>query len=92
MDDKQLRKYAEKRVHMKQGFYYHLLVYVIVNLFIIITRLSSEALNWTFIYPALPWGIGLILQWFFTFYSKNPLTFENKVQKEIENYNKRKKQ
>ncbi|MBD1373523.1 2TM domain-containing protein [Hazenella sp. IB182357] len=87
MDQEQIRKYAEKKVREKQDFYNHLLVYILVNLFILIVRVYADAgLDWTLIFPALPWGIGLAFHWFHTFFGSDPVQFEKKVQKEMERY------
>lgn len=56
---------AYKRVKKIKGFYVHALVYVLVNLFIILTRnnynvfKSDEFWNWDVFSTAIYWGIGL---------------------------------
>ncbi|MBA4496485.1 2TM domain-containing protein [Paenactinomyces guangxiensis] len=84
MNEEQIRRYAEKRVRMKQGFYYHLLAFILVNLLITMMRVMTEGIHWTLIFPFLPWSIGLIFHGFFTFVGGDPISFESKVQKEME--------
>lgn len=87
MDQEQIRKYAERRVKKKISFRVHLLVYILVNFFILATRLiSGDSLNWGFIFPALPWGIGLAFHAYFVYFDSDPLAFEKQVQKEMEKY------
>lgn len=86
MDENLIRSYAEKRVKMKQGFYYHLIAFIVVNIFLVVVRIFSFGINWTLIFPAAPWLIGLIFHWFSAFKSNDPVTFERKVQKEIDQY------
>ena len=57
---------AYERVKRIKGFYTHLLVYILVNAFIIIANTnrntigSSEFWNWETFSTALFWGIGLV--------------------------------
>lgn len=60
---------AYKRVKRIKGFYIHLLVYVLVNGFMIGTKYfykSDSFSNETFL-PALFWGFGLLAQGFVVF-------------------------
>ncbi len=83
-DEEKLRQYAEERVKSKQAFYIHLLVYILVNSFFVVTRYITATIDETLIYTTLPWGIGLAFHWFFTFFRSDPFTYERKVQKEME--------
>jgi hypothetical protein len=57
---------AYKRVKRIKGFYIHLLVYVLVNAFIIVSSFNRSALGseiffrWETFSTALFWGIGLV--------------------------------
>lgn len=52
-------KKAKKRVEAILGFFIHLAVYLIVNLFLILNNLfHAGEVNWS-IYPLVGWGIGL---------------------------------
>ncbi|MEF8879990.1 MAG: 2TM domain-containing protein [Candidatus Thermoplasmatota archaeon] len=68
MDDKELREKAEKRAEEKIGFYTHLTVYIVVNLFLIIIWFFNGGSSWFskgegvfpwFIFPLFGWGIGI---------------------------------
>ena len=54
---------ATKRVHQLKSFYRHLIVYICVNLFLIVSAGISERKGFDedgIYYPALFWGIGLL--------------------------------
>ena len=53
---------ARRRVKKKKGFYSHLAVYILVNLFIFLVSFPDNFINFDF-GPALPWGIGLALHY-----------------------------
>lgn len=66
--DKELYEMAQKRIKEIKGFYIHLLVYVIVNIFIFVGSsniLTSKSINIEFGHLSLPffWGIGLFAHW-----------------------------
>ena len=52
---------AQKRAEELQGFYIHLLIYVVVNLglFLINVLTKGDGGNWWFYWPLAGWGIGL---------------------------------
>jgi hypothetical protein len=60
---------ALKRAEELQGFYTHLLVYVVVNtgLFLINLLTRSDDGGWWFFWPLLGWGIGLLVHALATF-------------------------
>ena len=55
----QLDRLAAKRVGMKIGFYLHAAAYVAVNIGLYLLS-ASHGKGWA-IYPALGWGLGLLL-------------------------------
>ena len=55
----QLDRLAAKRVGMKIGFYVHAAAYVAVNIGLYLLS-ASQGKGWA-IYPALGWGLGLLL-------------------------------
>ncbi len=55
----QLERLARKRAGAKLGWYTHAGVYVLVNLFL--ACLSSRSGHAWAIYPALGWGLGLLI-------------------------------
>ena len=58
---------AQKKVKAKKGFYSHLSVYLtIAAFFLILNILNFDGQIW-FIYPILPWGIGLAIHYFSVF-------------------------
>ncbi len=65
METEDKRKQAKKRVDELKGFYIHLSVYIVVNLFIMLSimfQLSAEGrspFGWPLLVTPLFWGIGL---------------------------------
>lgn len=65
--DEDLKSKARKRAEAKVGFYLHLGVYVMVNLFlVVIWWLSGDPYPW-FIYPLLGWGIAVVIHFIYTY-------------------------
>jgi uncharacterized integral membrane protein len=61
---------AKKQVSEIKGFYIHLLVYIIVNLFIIFgifSKVKFEEINFWMFSTAFFWGIGLFFHGFAVF-------------------------
>ena len=96
MSDEEIRKKAVARVHAKKGFFTHLIVYIIVNAFLVIVWAIGTAgvyfgppwgmyAGKVYFWPAwvmAGWGIGLV------FHCLNVFVFhgnweENEVEKEI---------
>jgi hypothetical protein len=50
---------AKERVEQLRGFYVHLTVYVLVNLFLFGLNIATDRDNLWFFWPLLGWGIGL---------------------------------
>ncbi|MGB5190667.1 2TM domain-containing protein [Robiginitalea sp.] len=67
------RKRAKKRVDELKGFYIHLLVYLIINTFLIVVIFMSQAdngsftLHWYNFSTAIFWGLGLLIHAMVTF-------------------------
>jgi hypothetical protein len=59
MDSKDIDRLARKRAGAKMGWYIHATVYLTVNLVLFALSFASGR-AWA-IYPALGWGVGLIL-------------------------------
>ena len=69
MDEQALYKAARKRVKAKKGFYAHFASYLAVGAFFLamnILTFSSSQQIW-FLFPMLPWGIGLLIHYFTVF-------------------------
>lgn len=87
------RKRAKKRVEQLKGFYIHLMVYLIINVFITVVLFSSQAdkenfrLHWYNFSTAIFWGVGLLIHAMVTF-KLNPFfgkSWENRmIQKYME--------
>jgi uncharacterized membrane protein YjdF len=87
------RKRAKKRVDELKGFYIHLTVYLIINVFIIVLMISAQAgkesfsLHWYNFSTAIFWGVGLLIHAVVTF-RLNPFfskSWENRmIQKYME--------
>ena len=81
---------AKKRVKAIKGFYVHLTVYILVNLFLIIMKSFSEGgweqfWQWQTYNTAIFWGIGIVFHAFNVFGMKFLLgeNWEEKKIKEI---------
>ena len=66
--EKELYEMAQKRIKEIKGFYVHLLVYVLVNIFIFVLNsniLTNKTIHIEFGHLSLPffWGIGLFAHW-----------------------------
>jgi hypothetical protein len=65
MEIDEKRKQAKKRVEEIKGFYIHLTVYIVVNLFIVLSIVFNQyadgepLLGWPMLVTPLFWGIGL---------------------------------
>ena len=69
MSEEEIYEEAKRRVKLKKDFYIHLIVYVIVNAFLIIIWAfpSGGGFPW-FIFPLGGWGIGIIIHFFQAFF------------------------
>ncbi|SFS30200.1 2TM domain-containing protein [Lutibacter maritimus] len=87
---------AKKRVKAIKGFYVHLTVYILVNAFLIATRVFTEGefnnfWQWQTYNTAIFWGIGILFHAFNVFGMKFLLgkNWEEKKIKEIMDNDKR---
>jgi hypothetical protein len=60
MDEQAGRERAKKRVDEIKGFYQHLLVYVLVNIFLFVLNVLTSPRDLWFYWPLLGWGIGVV--------------------------------
>lgn len=86
MNNQQAYAKAKKRVEARMGFYIHLAVYLVVNIFLIILNLTFIKNYFWAIWPILGWGTGLIVHGLNTFvftdgssWKKHPI--EKELQK-----------
>ncbi len=73
MDDEQRYQRARSRVDQLKGFYSHLTVFIIVNLFLFLLNFFSGG-EWWFYWPLLGWGIGIIAHALSVFVGSGRLT------------------
>lgn len=66
-DERDLFEKARKRVEDIKGFYTHLVVYILVNAFLLILNLITSTDTMWFIWPLLGWGIGLFVHFLSVF-------------------------
>lgn len=66
MNDQSKIEKVMKRIDEERGFYSHLLVYLAVNGFLMVSDIMSNGPSWWY-YPALGWGLGLFSHWLKTF-------------------------
>jgi uncharacterized ion transporter superfamily protein YfcC len=83
MDDEQQRRAAAvRRVKAKRDFRTHIVVYVVVNAFLVaIWALSGGGYFWP-IWSILGWGIGLVLNGWSAYFEKGPIT-EEEIRREM---------
>jgi hypothetical protein len=62
MKDQTKIERVTKRIDVERSFYSHLLVYLAVNGFLMVSDIMSNGPSWWY-YPALGWGIGLFSHW-----------------------------
>jgi len=80
----ELRKKAEKRAEERLGFYIHLGIYAIVNLFLIAIWWFTGGIGtfpW-FIFPLFGWGIGIVAHFIAVYISTNLM--DKMAEKELE--------
>ena len=61
MNDEDIRyQQAKKKVEAIKGFYVHLSMYLLVNLFLFLLNIVNSPDNLWFYWPLLGWGIGVV--------------------------------
>ena len=58
---------AKKRVNEKKGFYWHMFIFVITMLFIIVMNLTLTPHFWWFLFALGGWGIGILIHYVVVF-------------------------
>jgi len=61
LSEEQIYEQAKKRVEARQGFFFHLAAYIVVNIMLVLIWLfaSGGGYPW-FIFPLAGWGTGLL--------------------------------
>jgi hypothetical protein len=81
----EIERLAHKRARAKMGWYAHAAVYVLVNLFILVVAYMGWRSRPYNVYPALGWGLGLLLHGVSVFMlSSGSSLSDNLVQRERE--------
>lgn len=80
-DEERLREEARARLKKKSDFHAHLLVYVLVNSFlVIIWAMTGAAFFWP-VFPIVGWGIGVVMNGWDVY--RQPPT-EDRVRREMD--------
>ncbi len=58
---------AKKKVKQKKGFFKHLSAYLAVGSFFFALNMITDPFDIWFVFPMLPWSVGLIIHYFNTF-------------------------
>ena len=61
MDEQQMYEEAKKRAERKIRFYIHLAVFLVVNLFLMVSNLWSSSDRLWFLWPFSFWGLGVVI-------------------------------
>ena len=89
MSEQEIYQLAKKRVEEKKGFYIHLAVYVLVNIFLVIIWAASGAGFPWFIFPLGGWAIGLLFHFLGVFVFSGRSDWEKRaIEKEAERLKK----
>jgi len=89
MSEEEIYSLARKRVEEKKGFYTHLAVYIVVNIFlVIIWAVTGAGFPW-FVFPLGGWGIGILFHFLGTFVFSRKSNWEKReIEKEAERLRK----
>lgn len=80
--DEELRSRAIRRLKKKRDFRAHLLVYALVNTFILaIWAVTGSGFFWP-IFPMVGWGIGVVMNAWDVYHSEGP--DEEQIRREME--------
>jgi 2TM domain-containing protein len=88
MNDEKNESYkrAKKRVEEVKGFYRNLIVYIVINIFLVIINLIfSPEFLWV-LFIIVFWGIGLIFHFLEVFAFKNKIFGKKWEEKKIKEY------
>lgn len=88
ISDDEIREIATKRVRARRGFYWHLTVYVIINLMLIgIWYFTGHGYFWPG-WVLLGWGIGLVFNAVAVFARSDVWSEREAIDKEVEKIKK----
>ena len=83
MRDEEIRAIAKRRVEFKD----HLVIYIIINTFLVIINLWFSPMFYWFPFVMIFWGIGLVLHWRDAYMG----TEEGRVEREFQKLKKQQK-
>lgn len=84
MEDAELRKEARRRAETKLGFYWHLVVYIVINaLLFVIWFFTSRGFPW-FVFPLAGWSVGVFFHFLAVFVFPGRATLERMTEKEYQ--------
>ena len=91
MTDEEIRTMARKRVEAKKGFFIHLGIYVVVNIFLFLIWFfvagGPGSYPW-FLWVIFGWGIGVAANAIAVFVGSRGGWEQNEIQKEIDRIKK----
>ncbi|NEX14928.1 MAG: hypothetical protein C1941_09595 [Prosthecochloris sp.] len=92
MENQELYEKAKKKVDARLGFSIHLIVYILVNAFLIFINMrTSPEYSW-FIWPLIGWGIGLLFHGLGVFvFTGEPAYKERMIEKEMKKESSKKR-
>jgi hypothetical protein len=80
--EERLRERAVRQLRKQSDFRSHLLIYVLVNLFLVVIWFMSGASFFWPVFPIFGWGIGLLAHWWDA-YRGDGLS-EDRIQRQME--------
>jgi hypothetical protein len=94
MSEEEIRKLAQSRVAHKKGFFIHLTVYIVINIFLVIIWAVTSSIShfwfpW-FVFPLAGWGVAVIFHCLNVFvFPKSGSDWEQReIQKEMDRIRK----
>jgi uncharacterized membrane protein len=88
MSDDEIREIATKRVRARRGFYWHLIVYIVINLMLIgIWYFTGRGYFWP-AWVLFGWGIGLVFNALHVFTKSDIGSERAAIEKEIDKIKK----
>ena len=80
-------KRAKQRVDDVKGFYVHLFIYIVVNVFLFIMNVLLTPGEWWFYFPLIIWGVfGILFHFLEVFVVENKIFGKEWEEKKIKEY------
>lgn len=87
LTDNQLYTIAKKRVEDKKDFFFHLIIYISINIILWIITISESGKIIILISTTVGWGIGVLNQGINLFYNEKSGSVEKEFKKLKRNFN-----